>query len=90
MGDIDSGTRGKTAGFYVAADGRGLPDDGDRVFEDGYTTDTDGTGFGMSIVDQIVSAHGWEVDATVSDAGGARFDVSGIEVVGTDDHAQPS
>jgi len=63
-------------GFYVADDGPGIPrDDRERVFEHGYTTD-DGTGFGLAIVERIVDAHGWSIDATEGDRGGARFDVS--------------
>jgi signal transduction histidine kinase len=63
-------------GFYVADDGPGIPEgDRDRVFEHGYTTDPDGTGFGLSIVESIAEAHGWDVRATDADGGGARFEV---------------
>jgi signal transduction histidine kinase len=48
------------------------------VFESGYTTDDDGTGFGLAIVDQIASAHGWTPEVTESDAGGARFEFGGV------------
>ncbi|QSW99399.1 histidine kinase N-terminal 7TM domain-containing protein [Haloterrigena alkaliphila] len=68
-------------GFYVADDGRGLPDDHERVFEEGYTTDAEGTGFGLSIVEEISTAHGWTVDACESEDGGARFEFTGIETV---------
>jgi PAS domain S-box-containing protein len=62
-------------GFYVADDGPGLPatDDGE-VFESGYTTNPDGTGFGLSIVAEIATAHGWQVAAAESETGGARFE----------------
>ncbi|MFD1587113.1 histidine kinase N-terminal 7TM domain-containing protein [Halorientalis brevis] len=66
-------------GFYVADDGPGIPaDERDDVFEDGYTTNEDGTGFGLSIVESIVEAHGWEIAVTESESGGARFEVTGI------------
>ena len=63
--------------FYVEDDGRGIPE-GEReaVFEHGYTTNDDGTGFGLSIVQDIVAAHGWTIDVTNSDAGGARFEIT--------------
>ncbi|WP_311171309.1 sensor histidine kinase [Halobellus ordinarius] len=66
-------------GFYVADDGPGISQDkrGD-VFESGYTTASDGTGFGLAIVAEIVGAHGWEVDVTESDEGGARFEITGV------------
>jgi signal transduction histidine kinase len=64
---------------YVADNGVGIPEDEiDEVFESGYTTNEDGTGLGLSIVQQIASNHGWEVDVTHSDAGGAKFDVTGV------------
>jgi signal transduction histidine kinase len=64
-------------GFYVADDGTGVPpgDKGD-VFDHGYTTREDGTGFGLSIVADVVDAHGWDVDLADSEDGGARFEVS--------------
>ncbi|WP_439026534.1 PAS domain S-box protein [Haloarchaeobius sp. DT45] len=63
-------------GFYVADDGPGIPeDDREKVFEHGYSTADEGTGFGLSIVEGIAEAHGWSVDATESEDGGARFEV---------------
>jgi signal transduction histidine kinase len=62
-------------GFYVADDGSGLPPERrDRVFDHGFTTDEDGTGFGLSIVADIALAHGWDVRAVESEHGGARFE----------------
>jgi signal transduction histidine kinase len=64
-------------GFYVEDDGPGLPADvSESVFEAGVTTAPDGTGFGLSIVESIVLAHDWWIDATDGDAGGARFEIS--------------
>jgi signal transduction histidine kinase len=62
-------------GFSVADDGPGVPP-GDResVFESGYTTSDDGTGFGLSIVAEIADTHGWTVSLTESASGGARFE----------------
>jgi signal transduction histidine kinase len=68
-------------GFYVADDGPGIPaDKRDEVFAFGVTTQADGTGFGLAIVAEIVEAHGWTIDVTESDTGGARFEVSGVAV----------
>ena len=70
------------AGFYVADDGAGIPPDArDRVFDTGYTTASDGTGFGLNIAAEIATAHGWEIDVTASRTGGARFEVTGVETV---------
>ncbi|GGL25591.1 hypothetical protein GCM10009037_06500 [Halarchaeum grantii] len=67
-------------GFYVADDGRGIPEaDRDDVFEPGYTTTEGGNGFGLAIVEQIVDAHGWEIRLAEADGGGARFEITGVE-----------
>ncbi|MFC6753277.1 ATP-binding protein [Halorubrum tibetense] len=66
---------GLTDGFYVADDGPGIPDDEhDAVFETGFTTQPDGTGFGLAIVEGIVDAHDWDVSVTESESGGVRFE----------------
>jgi PAS domain S-box-containing protein len=78
VGDLDDG-----AGFFVADDGPGIPaDERERVFEDGYSTNDGGTGFGLAIVREVAEAHSWEVTAVESDAGGARFEVRGVEPAG--------
>ncbi|MFB6143573.1 MAG: ATP-binding protein [Halorientalis sp.] len=67
-------------GFYVADDGPGVPAaDRETVFEFGYTTDEEGTGFGLAIVGEIAEAHGWDISVTDSWAGGARFEITGVE-----------
>jgi signal transduction histidine kinase len=67
-------------GFFVEDDGPGIaPDRREMVFEAGYSTDPDGTGFGLTVVRELVRAHGWTVRATGRPAGGARFEVAGVE-----------
>ena len=69
-------------GFYVADDGRGIPErERESVFESGVTTSDDGTGFGLAIVAEIADAHDWRVGATESADGGARIEVTGVEPV---------
>jgi len=61
-------------GFYVEDTGTGIPsEERDSVFEQGYTTNTEGTGFGLAIVRDIVQAHGWEISVTEGESGGAKF-----------------
>ena len=65
-------------GFYVSDDGPGIPEDvRGEVFEWGFTTSRDGTGFGLAIVEGIVQAHGWEITVTDSHDGGTQFEVTG-------------
>ena len=67
-------------GFYVSDNGRGIPEaDRDSIFEHGYSTADGGTGFGLAIVADIVEAHDWSIMVTDSDAGGARFEITGVE-----------
>jgi signal transduction histidine kinase len=67
-----------STGFYVADDGPGIPPDvRDRVLESGYSS-ADGTGFGLAIVDEIATAHGWTLILTDSADGGARFEITGV------------
>ncbi|WP_313690969.1 sensor histidine kinase [Halorarum halobium] len=62
-------------GFAVCDDGPGIrPDEREEIFERGYTTTEEGTGFGLAIVRDVADAHGWSVTVTESDAGGSRFE----------------
>jgi K+-sensing histidine kinase KdpD len=65
---------------FMADDGPGIPpDEREAVFESGYSTEPDGTGFGLAIVERVADAHGWGVTITDSEAGGARFEFTGLE-----------
>jgi len=71
VGELEDGREG----FYVADDGPGIPaDERGDVFEMGYTTSDDGTGFGLAIVETVAENHGWRVGLVDSDDGGARFE----------------
>ncbi|MFB6188180.1 MAG: PAS domain-containing sensor histidine kinase, partial [Halobacteriaceae archaeon] len=75
VGDLDSG-------FYVEDDGPGIPDEKqDEIFEHGYTTSDEGTGFGLSIVEEITNAHGWDISVTTSPSGGAQFEITSVEFI---------
>ncbi|RAW46989.1 hybrid sensor histidine kinase/response regulator [Halorubrum sp. 48-1-W] len=67
-------------GFYVADDGPGIPAAvRDNLFQPGATGTEGNTGFGLAIVKEIATAHGWTVEATESEAGGARFEIRGVD-----------
>lgn len=67
-----SGWLDDAEGFYVADDGSGIPEaDRDSVFEHGYTTTDEGSGFGMTIVERFADVHGWAI--TDSDTSGAKI-----------------
>jgi signal transduction histidine kinase len=67
-------------GFAVVDDGPGIPEsEREAVLELGYSGEDGGTGFGLGIVAEIVEAHGWEIEITESESGGARFEITGVE-----------
>jgi signal transduction histidine kinase len=75
-------------GFAVDDDGPGIPfEERESVFDYEYTTAETGTGLGLAIVDAIARGHGWSVEATEGDDGGARIAVSDVDVV--EDPADP-
>ncbi|WP_336338227.1 ATP-binding response regulator [Haloarcula brevis] len=78
--EIEVGLLDSHDGFYVADDGTGVDPDAGDVFEMGYSSTEDGTGFGLAIVEQVAEAHGWTVSLTDSEAGGARFEVTDVEL----------
>lgn len=75
VGPLDS------EGFYVEDDGPGIPNEKrEAIFDTGFTTNRDDTGFGLAIVKEIVEAHDWSIVVTNSDKCGARFEVTNIEI----------
>lgn len=71
-------------GIFVEDDGPGIPADKlSEVFDSGYSGSDHGTGLGLTIVEEIVEAHGWAIDVTSGSSGGARFEITGIEHIAT-------
>jgi PAS domain S-box-containing protein len=79
---LDAADGEDSTGFYVADDGPGIPEDErDAVFEPGYTTHDEGTGFGLVVVEEIARAHGWTPSVTESETGGSRFEFRNVDPV---------
>ena len=80
-GDGVTVTVGELAdGFYVEDNGPGIPEpDRGDVFDAGYSTAVEGTGFGLSIVKQVADAHGWTVRIESGADGGARFEFTDVD-----------
>ncbi|WP_299237499.1 hybrid sensor histidine kinase/response regulator [Natronomonas sp.] len=77
--EAETETETAADGFYVEDDGPGVPEDErETVFDLGYSTTTEGTGFGLGVVERIAEAHGWTVDIAESADGGARFEIAGV------------
>lgn len=72
IGELDNG-------FYVEDNGRGIPKDArDSLLEFGFSTKTDGTGFGLSIVNEITENHDWILNVAEGREGGARFEFRNV------------
>ncbi len=68
-------------GIYVENDGEPIPEAyRGRIFESGFTTNKDGTGFGTAIIGRIVRAHGWSI--SLADGADVRFEIRGMAFVG--------
>ncbi|MGM0592113.1 MAG: PAS domain-containing sensor histidine kinase [Halobacteriota archaeon] len=67
--------------MYLEDDGPGIPEDErDDVLTPGYSSRSDGTGFGLAIVHRLAEAHGWTINLTESDTGGVRFEFKSVEI----------
>jgi signal transduction histidine kinase len=65
----------------VRDNGPGVPPDRrTEIFKPYFTTQTKGTGLGLAVVQQIVLAHGWEVECLANEPRGAVFRVSHLKL----------
>jgi signal transduction histidine kinase len=51
-----------------------------EIFKPYFTTQKTGTGLGLAVVQQIVLAHGWEIECSGNDPKGAVFRISHLKV----------
>lgn len=82
---IRVGTLTDPDGFYVADDGPGIPVENRLpVFEEGFST-SEGNGLGLAIVKRVCDMHEWQVRIGESASGGAKFEISNVEINGGKD-----
>jgi PAS domain S-box-containing protein len=73
--DVTTADSSRSTGFYVEDDGPGMPEKvRKKAFDSSFTTSEEGLGIGLWVVREVASAHGWTVDVTESETGGARFE----------------
>lgn len=88
---IRVGTLPNHAGFYIEDNGPGIPPEHrDAIFEPGHTTKSGGTGFGLTIVRSIISAHDWAINVTEGEEGGARFEIRRTQLTDGSGEEQPA
>jgi signal transduction histidine kinase len=65
----------------ISDNGPGVPaDQRAEIFKPYFTTHEEGTGLGLAVVQQIVLAHGWEIDCVPNDSAGALFRISHVKL----------
>jgi signal transduction histidine kinase len=66
----------------VRDNGPGVPPDRrTEIFKPYFTTQSKGTGLGLAVVQQIVLAHGWEVECLANEPRGAVFRITHLRIL---------
>jgi signal transduction histidine kinase len=83
-GQIQISTRGLSAAeavLEIRDNGPGVPPDRrQEIFKPYFTTNQKGTGLGLAVVQQIVLAHGWEIECLANEPKGALFRITHLKV----------
>ncbi len=68
---------GSNASIEIRDDGPGVaPEHRSEIFKPYFTTQASGTGLGLAVVQQIVRAHGWEIECVPNQPQGAIFRIT--------------
>lgn len=71
------------AALEIRDNGPGIPPEHrSEVFKPYFTTNQKGTGLGLAVVQQIVLAHGWEIECLGREPRGAVFRISHLQLAG--------
>jgi signal transduction histidine kinase len=67
----------------ISDNGPGVPQaNRAEIFKPYFTTHPEGTGLGLSVVQQIVQAHGWDIECLPNEPQGALFRISHVKLSG--------
>jgi len=70
------------ASLEIRDDGPGVPPERrQEIFKPYFTTNEKGTGLGLAVVQQIVLAHGWEIECLANEPKGAVFRITHLKLV---------
>ena len=80
---VVSGRQSATEGFLEIRDnGPGVPPERrQEIFKPYFTTHEKGTGLGLAVVQQIVLAHGWEIECLPNEPQGAVFLITHLKLM---------
>ncbi len=74
-------TNGSEAYVEISDNGPGVaPENRLEIFKPYFTTHEEGTGLGLAVVQQIVLAHGWEIECLPNQPTGACFRITHIKL----------
>jgi len=77
--DVSARTHAGSVTLEIRDNGPGVsPDQRAEIFKPYFTTHQKGTGLGLAVVQQIVLAHGWEIECQANEPRGALFRISHI------------
>ena len=69
------------AALEIRDDGPGVPPEHrQEIFKPYFTTNQKGTGLGLAVVQQIVLAHGWEIECLANEPKGALFRITHLKI----------
>jgi signal transduction histidine kinase len=79
---IRAGRRNNEEAFVEISDnGPGVPPENRaEIFKPYFTTHEEGTGLGLAVVQQIILAHGWEIECQANEPAGALFRIAHIKL----------
>ena len=79
---IIAGKRDAEEAFLEVRDnGTGVaPEHRSEIFKPYFTTHEEGTGLGLAVVQQIVLAHGWEIECLANEPKGALFRITHLRL----------
>jgi signal transduction histidine kinase len=70
------------ASLEIRDNGPGVPPENrSEIFKPYFTTNQKGTGLGLAVVQQIVSAHGWDIEFHPNEPRGAIFRINHLKLV---------
>lgn len=78
---VVTGRKGPEAFLEIRDNGPGVPPERRKeIFKPYFTTHQKGTGLGLAVVQQIVLAHGWEIECLGNEPRGAVFRITHLKV----------
>jgi signal transduction histidine kinase len=79
---VITGKKGAEAFLEIRDNGHGVaPERRKEILKPYFTTHQKGTGLGLAVVQQIVLAHGWEIECLDNEPKGAVFRVTHLKVI---------